>query len=281
MMKTTALWYMLTACCVSFLMSCGGNEAPTEQTEKNAALKAEAVTYTSDSVKLKGYAAYDANKEKAPVILIVHEWWGLNNYAKNRAKQLAEMGYFVFAVDMYGNGKIAENPEEAGKCAMPFYTDPAMANKRIQAALDKIKTYPQADVNNCVAIGYCFGGSMVLNAARAGMPFKGVVSFHGGLAGLPADKSKLKAQVLVCHGAADKFVADEEVAKFKKEMDSIGANYTFKAYADATHAFTNPDATANGKKFNLPIAYNKKADNDSWKDFMTFLKDVLDHDPDE
>jgi dienelactone hydrolase len=106
------------------------------------------------------------------------------------------------------------------------------------------------------------------------MDFKGVVSFHGGLAGLPADKSKLKAKVLICHGAADQFVSAEEVMKFKREMDSIGADYTFKSYADATHAFTNPDATEKGKRFNLPIAYNKKADEDSWKDFMAFLKEL-------
>jgi len=237
-------------------------------------MRSETISYRLGEVEMKGFASYDANFKKRPVILVVHEWWGLNDYAKKRAEQLSKLGYFVFAVDMYGEGKTADNPKDAGAMAMPFYSDPDMANERIWAALEKIKSYPQADLNKVVAIGYCFGGSMVLNAAKSGIDFKGVVSFHGGLAGLPADKSKLKSKVLVCHGAADQFVPDEEVARFKREMDSIGADYTFKSYADATHAFTNPDATENGKKFNLPIAYNKKADEDSWKDFMAFLKEL-------
>jgi len=255
------------------LISCGGNSEKTAATKPD--FKKETIVYSLDSVNMNGFAAFDANKKKAPVILIIHEWWGLNDYAKGRAEQLSEMGYFAFAVDMYGNGKQANNPEAAMGSAMPFYTDPMMANQRIQAALDKIKTFPQADAENIVAIGYCFGGSMVLNAARAGMPFKGVVSFHGGLAGLPAEKNKIKANVLICHGGADQFVPESEVAAFKHQMDSVGAQYTFKTYANATHAFTNPDATANGKKFNMPIAYNEKADQDSWKDFMDFLEKTL------
>lgn len=257
------------------LSSCGGAETVSENKNVKVELKEESVAYTSDTSKLIGFAAYDVNVKKMPVIIIVHEWWGLNDYAKSRAKQLAKLGYFAFAVDMYGNGDVANNPDEAMTHAMPFYSDPMIANKRIEAALTKIKSYPQADMDNVVAIGYCFGGAMVLNAARAGMPFKGVVSFHGGLAGLQPEKNKIKADVLVCHGAADQFVSKEEVDQFKKQMDSVSAPYTFKSYADATHAFTNPDATANGKKFDLPIAYNKKADEESWKDFMEFLEKVL------
>ncbi len=273
-MKKQVIVAFIFGMCSAVLMSCGGAVNNTEQVETKPDLTTETVTYSSDTVDMKGFAAYDANK-KAPVILIIHEWWGLNDYAKSRAEQLSKLGYFAFAIDMYGNGKQAENPQEATTYATPFYADPTIANQRIQAALDKIKMYPQADLENVVAIGYCFGGSMVLNAARAGIPFKGVVSFHGGLAGLPAEKNKIKADVLVCHGAADQFVSDAEVTAFKHQMDSVGAHYTFKSYPNATHAFTNPDATTNGKKFNLPIAYNRKADEDSWKDFMKFLDEVL------
>lgn len=259
----------------SGLYSCDGRKSTGGNEESKVSIKKESVNYKDDSTDLIGYAAYDKNAKKMPVILIVPEWWGLNNYAKSRAEQLSKLGCFAFAVDMYGDGKIAGNPTDAGAYAMPFYNDPEMANQRINAALDKIKTYPQADRNKVVAIGYCFGGSMVLNAAKSGMNFKGTVSFHGGLAGVQPEKNKIKGDILVCHGDADQFVSAEEVKKFKTQMDSVSANYTFKTYANATHAFTNPDATAKGKKFKMPIAYNQKADEDSWKDFMAFLDNVL------
>lgn len=259
----------------SGLYSCSDGKTASTTEETEVSLKDESVNYKDDTTDLIGYAAYNENASKMPVILIVPEWWGLNDYAKNRAEQLSKLGYFAFAVDMYGDGKIAGNPTDAGANAMPFYSNPEMANQRIKAALDKIKTYKQADMNKVVAIGYCFGGSMVLNAAKSGMNFKGTVSFHGGLAGVQPEKNKIKGDILVCHGGADQFVSAEEVTKFKTQMDSVSAKYTFKTYANATHAFTNPDATANGKKFNMPIEYNKKADEDSWKDFMTFLDKVL------
>ena len=175
------------------------------------------------------------------------------------------------AVDMYGNARQADNPESAGKMATPFYQDPAMAKQRFDAALAKIKSYSQADTSKVAAIGYCFGGAMVLNLARLGEDLDGVVSFHGGLVGTPADKNLLKAKILVCHGAADPFVPQTEVDQFKKQMDSIGANYTFKAYEGATHAFTNPAATETGQKFNIPVAYNAAADSASWKDMHDFF----------
>ena len=276
MKKIGLLFSMIGAVVLMGVSSCGGDNSPAEKHEKEMKLKEESVNYDADTSKQIGFVAYNEAGEKLPVILIVPEWWGLNDYAKNRAKQLAELGYFAFAVDMYGEGKIASNPTDAAAYATPFYSDPAMANARIQAAIDKIKSsYPQADTKKIVAIGYCFGGSMVLNAAKSGFPFVGTVSFHGGLAGVKPEKGKIKGDILVCHGGADQFVPATDVTKFKAELDSVGAHYTFKTYANATHAFTNPDATANGKKFNMPISYNKKADEDSWKDFMAFLEKVL------
>jgi dienelactone hydrolase len=263
------------------LAACNNQPATGEQKaddSKSAApsVKEENVSYSADTTTLNGFVAYDQNSTaKRPVVLIVHEWWGLNDYVRRRAKQLAEMGYLAMAVDMYGNGKTAANPQEALAYAMPFYSNPQLAKARFDAALNKIKTYAQADTANVAAIGYCFGGSMVLNVAKMGDPLAGVVSFHGGLAGVPANKDLLKAKVLVCHGNADSFVPAQEVAQFRKSMDSIGADYTFKTYDSATHAFTNPDATEAGKRFNLPIAYNAKADTASWADMKAFFDRIF------
>lgn len=239
-------------------------------------IKLEEVVYTLDSLTMNGFVAYDsASTKKRPVVLVVHEWWGINDYAKSRAKKLAELGYLAMAIDLYGNGKQADNPEMAGKLAGPFYQQPLMAKARFDAALAKVKLMDIADTNQIAAIGYCFGGAQVLNMARLGSPLKAVVSFHGNLVGVPADKMKLKANVLVCHGQDDKFVSSAEVAQFKKQMDSIGATYTFKSYPNATHAFTNPDATDMGKKFSIPIAYNAAADSTSWNDMKLFLGNVF------
>lgn len=259
------------------IAGCNSNET----TEKETAaaipvIKTEDVSYTSDSAKLTGFIAYDsAINKKLPVVLIVHEWWGLNDYVKSRAKQLAGLGYLAMAVDMYGDGKTGNNPDEAGKLAMPFYQNPAFAKSRFDAALAKVKAYGQADTTQIAAIGYCFGGSMVLNMAKLGEGLNGVVSFHGNLAGVPTDKSLLKSKILVCHGADDQFVKPEEVATFKKQMDSIGADYTFKQYTGATHAFSNPAATEWGLKFKIPIAYNAAADSASWQDMKDFFGKIF------
>lgn len=268
----TGMLLCLTAC------NTNTDKSSVETKSAKMLIREEGVTYSStgDTVSMYGFVAYDGSTDKKrPVVLVVHEWWGLNNYTKTRAKQLAELGYLAMAVDMYGNGKTAPDPESAGALAMPFYQHPEMAKQRFDAALSKIKSYAIADTNNIAAIGYCFGGAQVLNMARLGEHLKGVVSFHGNLAGVPADKNLLKANVLICHGEADQFVSAEEVAKFKKDMDSIGAPYTFKSYPGATHAFTNPEATEKGKQFNIPIAYNAAADSTSWNDMKQFFGKIF------
>lgn len=239
------------------------------------AIKEEAVSYNAGDVTLKGYVAYDEKKTGTrPIVLVVPEWWGLTEYPRMRAKMLAEMGYFAMAVDMYGDGKIAENPKDAEAAATPFYTNPQMGKERLDAALAKAKTYSQADTTQAVAIGYCFGGSMVLNYAKMGAPVAGVVSFHGGLEGVPP-QTGTAAQFLICHGAADSFVPQEQVDAFKKSMDSAGLTYTFKVYDNATHAFTNPNATKKGQEFNMPIRYNAAADTASWNDMKAFFGRIL------
>ncbi|MEO6490118.1 MAG: dienelactone hydrolase family protein [Ferruginibacter sp.] len=280
--------YMLLAVLivmVSFLAACNNGKVSetsvketdtTRSTLSNPQIKEEIVSYSADTETMKSYIAYDASTDKKrPIVLVIPEWWGLNDYSKGRAKQLASMGYLAMAVDVYGNGAIADNPDLAGKMATPFYTNPAFAKGRFDAALAKAKSYAIGDTTKIAAIGYCFGGALVLNMARLGENLKGVVSFHGNLVGVPADKKLLKAEVLVCHGEADKFISNEEVAQFKKQMDSIGHSYTFKSYPNATHAFTNPAATETGKKFSMPIEYNAAADSASWNEMKEFFGKIF------
>jgi len=252
------------------------SDSTMKETAKAFSLKEQDVTYTDNGVTMDGYVVYDTNKEgKRPAILVVPEWWGLVDYPKMRARKLAELGYVAMAVDMYGDGKIADNPGDAGKMAGPFYQNLKMTKSRFDAALAKLKTYSQVDTSNIAAIGYCFGGGVVLNVARLGDDLKGVVSFHGTLIGAPANKNLLKAKILVCHGMADQLVKPEEAEKFRKQMDSIGADYTFKQYPNATHAFTNPASDANAEKFKMPVKYNPEADSASWNDMKDFFAKIF------
>lgn len=241
-------------------------------------IKEEAVTYTSNGVTLKSFVYYDENKKgKRPAVIVVPEWWGNNEYAKMRAHKLAELGYIAIATDFYGEDKIAADPKEAQELATPFYKDAQLGESRIVAAINKLKEFKQTDENKIAAIGYCFGGSMVLNAATLGTPeLKGVVSFHGGLVAVPpATTGSVKSKILVCHGDADKFVPPADVTKFKNNLDSLSVPYTFIAYPNATHAFTNPQSTATGKKFSMPIEYNEAADKKSWNDMKAFFKKLF------
>lgn len=275
----------MAAVCLAGFAACNNAETTDEAEKKDstdtamstpsANVKEEAVSYEASGTTYKSYVAYNANKAgKMPVVLVVPEWWGLTDYPRMRAKMLAEMGYFAMAVDMYGEGKLAETPQEATAASRPFYDDPQMGKLRLDAALQKAKSFAQADTSQVVAIGYCFGGAMVLNYARLGAPVEGVVSFHGGLKGVPPQKGTT-AEFLICHGGADGFVPDEEVAAFRKSMDSAGLAYTFKVYDSATHAFTNPNATAKGRQFNMPIRYNGAADTASWNDMKAFFNRIL------
>ena len=244
--------------------------------QKKVSIKGEEVTYTLDGNPFKGYVAYNAKqKGKRPAIIVIPEWWGATEYAKIRARKLASLGYIAIAVDMYGNGKIAADPKEAMALAGPFYKDPQLGKSRIEAAINKLKEFPQTDTDNLGAIGYCFGGSMVLNAAKMGVDIKSVVSFHGGLATVPATEGSTKAQILVCHGGADKFITPDDIKNFKGNLDSLKVPYTFIVYPGATHAFTNPMSTATGKKFNMPIEYNADADKKSWNDMKAFFKKTI------
>jgi dienelactone hydrolase len=239
-------------------------------------IKEEYITYSGDGITMNGYVVYDADKKgKSTAVLVVHEWWGQNDYPRMRARKLAELGYIAMAIDMYGNGKVVDNPDDAGKISGPFYQNLQMTKTRFDAALNKLKTYSQVDTSKIIAIGYCFGGGVLINLAKLGENLLGVVSFHGSLIGAAVDKNLLKSKILVCHGGDDPFVKKEDVELFKKQMDAIGADYTVKIYPGAIHSFTNPNSTAVGKKFSLPIAYNAAADTASWNDMKEFFKRIL------
>lgn len=280
--------FYLTIVLMILIASCGSNKSGTETNEsaKDEAsesvdvpkdIKGEEVTYDADSISMNGFIAYDANQAgPRPGILVVHEWWGHNDYARKRAEMLAEMGYVALAVDMYGDGKQADHPDDAAKFSSAVSGNMEGAKARFLKALDVLKSNAATDSTKIAAIGYCFGGGVVLNAARFGFPLQGVVSFHGSLdTSTPAKPGDIKATILVCHGADDPFVSPEAIEAFKKEMDEAGANYTFNAYDGAKHSFTNQDATAAGQKFNMPLEYNQAADSSSWAEMTAFFENIF------
>jgi dienelactone hydrolase len=240
-------------------------------------IEGKPVEYTAGGVTLKGYLAYDANRAgMRPGVLVVHEWWGQNEYIRNRARMLAELGYTALALDMYGDGKLASHPDEAGKFSSEVMKNFPVAKDRFVAALEFLKKQSVVDPANIAAIGYCFGGGVVLNMARQGIDLKGVASFHGSLAVVKPEKpTPIKAAVRVYNGADDKFIPAAAIDALKKEMKDQKVDFKFVNYPGALHAFTNPDATENGKKFGIPLAYNEAADKASWEDMRGFLKDIF------
>ena len=234
----------------------------------------EEVTYEADGIKMKGLIAHDdATEGKRPGVLVVHEWWGHNDYARSRAKKLAQMGYVALAVDMYGGGKTAAHPDDAGKFAGAVMNNVKGAKKRFLAAKARLAKHPNVDASKTAAIGYCFGGGVVLHMARMGVDLDVVGSFHGSLGTKsPASKGAIKGKLFVANGAADPFVSAEAIDTFKKEMKDAGADLTFVNYPGVQHSFTNPGATAVGKKFKLPLVYDAKADAASWKTFSEMMK---------
>lgn len=239
-----------------------------------AALLEETVEYTQDGTVLEGYLVYDeALAEPAPGVIVVHDWMGLQDYPRTRARQLAEMGYVAFAADIYGKGVRPQNNAEAAAQAGKYKGDLDLMHARAQAAYDVLAAHRLTDEGRMAAIGYCFGGTVVLEMARAGMDLAGVVSFHGGLGtSRPAQEGDVKAEVLVLHGAADPHVPPEEVAGFQREMDMAAADWQMVLYSDAVHSFSKPAAgndTASGN------AYDARADRRSWEEMQSFFEEIF------
>lgn len=233
----------------------------------------EEVSYASGGTSLKGYLAYDAARSgPRPGVLIVHEWWGHNEYVRQRARMLAAMGYTAFAVDMYGDGKEATHPDDAQKFMMEVLENMESGTERFMAAREVLQNNAMTDPQKIAAIGYCFGGAVVLHMARSGLDLDAVASFHGSLGtSSPAVPGAIKARILVAHGADDPFVPPAEVDAFKAEMTVAGADLTFIAYPGALHSFTRPGATEIGERFDMPLRYNEAADHASWAELQTFL----------
>lgn len=235
-------------------------------------LEANEVEYSTDSITMKGYLVHNKNTaEKRPGIIVIHEWWGHNDYVRERADMLAELGYTAMAIDMYGDGKQAAHPEDAGKFSRVVRNNVPLATARFDAALEVLKKHPSVDASQIAAIGYCFGGSMALTMANTGKDLDAVAAFHSGVKLPVMPNDKLKAKVLVANGGADPFIPEETVEAFKAAMDSINADYEYIEFPEAQHAFTSKGADALGEKFNLPLKYNAEADAQSWQ----ALKDLL------
>jgi dienelactone hydrolase len=240
-------------------------------------IQTETVLYSANGTNLRGYFAYDDSVEgERPGVIVVHEWWGLNDYIRSRAQQLAALGYSALAIDMFGDGGTADNPGDAGAQMNAVLEDMETGTGRLKAGFDTLHDHALVDGSRVAAIGYCFGGAMVLHMARIGMPLKGVVSFHGALGSFhkPA-AGEVQARVLVCHGAADEFVPQSDIDNFKAEMDAAGADYEFVAYDGALHGFTNKAADENGKKYGLPLAYNEAADQGSWQAMRGLFEEIF------
>lgn len=239
-----------------------------------AAVQTQKISYSDEETQLNGYLFWDDNiKGKRPAVMVIHEWWGLNDYAKKRAYMLAEMGYIAFAADMYGDGRVTTKPAQAKEWMQEVTVDVELWQERAMLGLQQLKSNKLVDHNKLAAIGYCFGGSSVLQMSYANAPLKGVVAFHSGLPAAPEEtKDKIEPQILVLHGHADSFVAPAVVTNFRNKLEEVNANWEMNTYGGAKHGFTNPDAA----KFGISnLQYNKSADQRSWVRMQEFFKTIF------
>ncbi len=242
-----------------------------------ADIHSEEITYQGDGIEMKGYIAWDNQRQgPRPGMLVVHEWWGCNEYAQRRARMLAEAGYTGMALDLYGAGRVAANPDEAGGLMAGRTEDMEGTRSRFMAALERLKAHEMVDANRTGAIGYCFGGGVVTHMARMGAPLDLTGSFHGaiGLAAVDGPE-RIDCRIMVYHGEADVLIDDEQIAGFKAQMEKTGANYDFIRLPGALHGFSNPVATTNGQKYGLPLAYNPLADESSWAHLCLTCEEVF------
>jgi len=243
-----------------------------------AAIREEPVTYQDGETVMKGFVVYDdATTAKRPGIIVVHEWWGITKHVHDEARNFARQGYTAFIADMYGEGRTGDTPKEAGALSGSVRKNPAALQSRFNAAKEALAKHATVEASRIGAAGYCFGGSVVLDMARAGADLTGIVAFHAGLGTSvgPAAAGKVKAKVLVLNGEADPFVKPDAIEAFRKEMEAAKVDYRFVNYPGALHAYTNPEATEKGKQFNMPVAYHAEADKASKAEAAKFFAEVL------
>jgi dienelactone hydrolase len=268
-------WILLLA----LLPACQNSGKSEEASEPShqPALVAKDLFYEHDGRPYKGYLVYDsALAGMRPGVLVVHEWWGHNEHARKAARKLAEAGYTALALDMFGEGVQASHPDQAMALSGAVMEQFEDAKARFAAALEVLLNQAPTRPDDLAAIGYCFGGGIVLNMARQGMPLDAVASFHGSLDPIqPAQAGLTQSRVLVLNGELDPFVSSESKAAFRREMEEAGVDYTFIDYPGAVHAFTNPYADAMGAKFSLPLAYQAEADQQSWQAMLDFLGETF------
>lgn len=242
-------------------------------------VKTKTIEYQHEGEALEGYLAWDdAVPGPKPGILVVHEWWGLNDYARRRARDLAALGYVGFAVDMYGKGKVTEHPKEAGEWAKTITSNVEAWRARAHTGLEVLKAQEGVDPARLAAIGYCFGGATVLQLAYAGEDLAGVVSFHGSLpVASEEDGKRIQCPILVCHGASDAFIPDDRIAQFRNALEAAKADWQMAVYGGAVHSFTNPDADRMGV---AGVKYDEDADRRSWADMQQFLDEVFEAEED-
>ena len=235
-------------------------------TTARAEIKEVPVTYSDGTTTMKGFVVYDdAVQGKRPGIIMVHEWWGITPHIHNEAKKFAQQGYTAFIADMFGDAKTADNPKDAGMLMNGVMKDEKAMESRFKAAQAELAKQPTVNPAKLGAVGYCFGGAVVLNMARTGDDLKAVAGFHASLGlNTPAPApGTVKAKILILNGADDPFVKKEQYETLKKDLDAAKADYNIITYPGAVHAFTNPEATALGEKFKLPLKYDANADQQS------------------
>jgi len=240
----------------------------------HAAIQTKTVEYKQGDTTLEGFVAWDdAIPGARPGVLVVHQWMGLTDYEKQRAEMLAQLGYVAFCADIYGKGIRPKNTAEAGAQAGKYKSDRQLLRARVNAGLDALRQQPLVDVKRVAAIGYCFGGTTVLELARSGADIAGVVSFHGGLdAPDPNDGKNIKCKVLICHGADDPFSSPQDITALENEMRSGGVDWQLVKYGGAVHSFTQPNAGNDNSK---GAAYNEKADKRSWAAMKEFFAEIF------
>ncbi|MFG0334132.1 MAG: dienelactone hydrolase family protein [Maioricimonas sp. JB049] len=258
---------LLCAVCATFL------SATFPASQARAEIQTKRVTYQDGDTTLEGFLAWDTEKTQAPGVLVVHQWMGLTKYEQRRCKQLAELGYVAFALDIYGQGVRPENRQQAAELAGKYKSDRDLYRRRLNLGLEQLRGQPNVYPEQTAAIGYCFGGTGVLELARSGAEVRGVVSFHGGLdSPSPEDGKNISAEVLVLHGADDPFVPEQDIQAFIKELNDADVDWQMNIYSGAVHSFTQPMA---GNDNSTGAAYNERADKRSWEAMKSFFDEIF------